>query len=186
MVRAASDGMRIQVVTLGAVLAGFGLVSHWAIPRLFGAEWMTVTVLYPFVAIGYLTIGLFQPEAAMLNVVELSADESPSSICCHLASVRRGGADTRCPGWGHSGMGGARSWRFRATLLLHLYTQASHRQTRLAACGVVVASVRVAVIVAAARVVQRRSSPVGALLWPGYVAAIPEVHGEREAIRYAE
>jgi len=72
MVRAASDGMRIQVVTLGAVLAGFGLASHWVIPRVFGPEWMTVTALYPFVAIGYLTSGLFQPEAAMLNVVSLS------------------------------------------------------------------------------------------------------------------
>src|SRR4029079_11417879 len=72
MVRAASDGMCIQVVTLGAVLAGFGLASHWVIPRVFGSEWITVTALYPFVAIGYLTHGLFQPEAVMLNVVSLS------------------------------------------------------------------------------------------------------------------
>ena len=72
MVRAASDGMRIQVVTLGAVLAGFGLASHWVIPRVFGPEWMTVAVLYPFVAIGYLTSALFQPETAMLFVVSLS------------------------------------------------------------------------------------------------------------------
>ena len=72
MVRAASDGMRLQVLALGAVLAGFGLVSEWAIPRLFGAEWLPVTVIYPFVAIGYLAHAIGQFEVAMLNVVDLT------------------------------------------------------------------------------------------------------------------
>ena len=72
MVRAASDGMQLQVLSLGGLLAGFGLISHWAIPKLFGTGWDAVISLYPFVATGYLSNGLGQLETAMLNVVNLS------------------------------------------------------------------------------------------------------------------
>jgi PST family polysaccharide transporter len=72
MVRAASEGMRLQTLTLGAVLAGFGLVTPWVIPRLFGPEWAAVTVIYPFVAVGYLANAIGQFEIVMLNVVDLS------------------------------------------------------------------------------------------------------------------
>jgi PST family polysaccharide transporter len=72
MIRAAGDGMRLQALTLGVVLAGFGLVSHWAVPRLFGLEWILVTAIYPFVAVAYLANAVFQFEIVMLNVVGLT------------------------------------------------------------------------------------------------------------------
>ena len=120
MVRAASDGMRIQVVTLGAVLAGFGLVSHWVIPRLFGAEWMTVTALYPFVAIGYLTNGLCQPEAAMLNVVSLSRRVGEFHLVYLALFV--GAALILVPRIGPLAYGWSEIAALPSYLLLHLYT----------------------------------------------------------------
>lgn len=69
MLRAASDAMRLQILALGTVLAGFGIVAPWIIPRIFGPQWSTVTLLYPFVALGYLAHSMFQMETAMLNVI---------------------------------------------------------------------------------------------------------------------
>ena len=72
MVRAASKGIRLQTLTLGAVLGGFGLVSIWAIPRLLRPEWMAVTLIYPFVAVGYPAHAIGQFEGVMLSVVNLN------------------------------------------------------------------------------------------------------------------
>lgn len=70
MLKAVSDGMRLQVLALGAVLATFGLMAPWAIPRLFGQEWVAVTVIYPFIALSYLTHSGFQMESSALYVVK--------------------------------------------------------------------------------------------------------------------
>jgi PST family polysaccharide transporter len=120
MVRAASDGMRIQVVTLGAVLAGFGLVSHWVIPRVFGPEWTTVTVLYPFVAIGYLTNAVCQLETAMLNVVSLSRRVGEFHLVYLVLFV--GSALILVPRIGPLAYGWSEIAALPSYVLLHLYT----------------------------------------------------------------
>jgi O-antigen/teichoic acid export membrane protein len=121
MVRAASDGMRLQVLALGAVLAGFGLVSQWAIPRLFGAEWLPVTVIYPFVAIGYLAHAIGQFEVAMLNVVDLTRRVAEFHLL-HLL-LFAGAALILVPRMGPVGYGWSEVAAVPSYALLHAHTR---------------------------------------------------------------
>jgi O-antigen/teichoic acid export membrane protein len=91
MLRAANDAMQMQVFALGVVLAGFGLIAPWVVPRLFGAQWSSVTALYPFVALGSLAISVFQLELAMLSVVKLNSHVA-AFYATHLALFAVGSA----------------------------------------------------------------------------------------------
>ncbi|HEY0777776.1 MAG TPA: oligosaccharide flippase family protein [Gemmatirosa sp.] len=84
MLRALNDGMRLQVLSLGVVLTGFGFAAPWVIPRLFGQQWALVTAIYPFIALDYLTYSMFQLETSMLNVVKLTRSVAEFHLL-HLA-----------------------------------------------------------------------------------------------------
>lgn len=103
MVNAVSDGMRLQILVLGPVLVGFGLVSPWAITRLFGGGWITVTQLYPFVALSYLTHSAFQLQSSALYVVKRISRVSLFHVV-HLA-LFAGSALVLVPRFGPIGYG---------------------------------------------------------------------------------
>ena len=81
---------------------------------------MTVTALYPFVAIGYLTNGLCQPEAAMLNVVSLSRRVGEFHLVYLALFV--GAALILVPRIGPLAYGWSEIAALPSYLLLHLYT----------------------------------------------------------------
>jgi O-antigen/teichoic acid export membrane protein len=121
MVRAASEGMQLQTLALGGVLAGFGLVSRWAIPRLLGAEWTTVSVIFPFVAISYLAHAIGQFEIAMLNVVDLTRRAAEFHLL-HLV-LFAGSALILVPRLGPLGYGWSEVAALPSYALLHVYTR---------------------------------------------------------------
>jgi O-antigen/teichoic acid export membrane protein len=55
LVKALNEGMILQVMSLGPILAGVGLIAPWIIPLLLGSKWLPALEVYPFIATGYLT-----------------------------------------------------------------------------------------------------------------------------------
>jgi PST family polysaccharide transporter len=54
LARAVSEGMNLVLVTVGPLLAGFGLIAPWILPLLFGSQWLPALEVYPFIAVSYL------------------------------------------------------------------------------------------------------------------------------------
>lgn len=66
MTRAIGEGMLLQVLAIGPLLVGFGLVAPWAIPLALGRTWDAVAQIYPFLAFGLLTNALFSLHSSVL------------------------------------------------------------------------------------------------------------------------
>src|SRR3954451_11654486 len=66
---ATTDGMRLQTLALGPVLIGFGWFGGYALSLVFGARWDPVRVLYPFLALSYLTNAQFNFPSSVLYVL---------------------------------------------------------------------------------------------------------------------
>lgn len=67
--RAVSEGIRLQLVALGPLLVAFGWIAPWAIPRLFGPQWLPVLDVYPFIALSYLVNAVFSLHSSALYVL---------------------------------------------------------------------------------------------------------------------
>lgn len=72
MRRTVEEGMGLQVLALGPLLAGFAMVAPWFIPLAFGEQWRPTLAVFPLIAIGYLGMALFTLPAALLYVVRRS------------------------------------------------------------------------------------------------------------------
>lgn len=66
---AISEGIRLQAIALGPLLVAFGWIAPWAVPRLFGSEWLGVVNVYPFIALGYLVNAIFTLHSSALYVL---------------------------------------------------------------------------------------------------------------------
>jgi len=55
LVKALTEGTSLQLMALGPLLAGFGLVAPWVFPLLIGYSWLPTLEVYPFLALGYLS-----------------------------------------------------------------------------------------------------------------------------------
>jgi O-antigen/teichoic acid export membrane protein len=80
---AVGEGARLQVLALGVLLVGFGVAAPWLIPLVFGEEWLSVLVVYPFIALGALAQGLFNMEVSGLYVLRQNA----KVLAFHLVHV---------------------------------------------------------------------------------------------------
>ncbi len=69
LVKAATEGMSLQLIVLGPLVVGFGLVAPWIVPLLFGPEWLPVLEVYPFLAVGQLAIAMFMLYSSSLYVL---------------------------------------------------------------------------------------------------------------------
>lgn len=69
MVRAVTEGMKLQLLALGPLLVGFGWIASWFLPLAFGADWLPVAEIYPFIAVGYLVNAMFSLHATALNTL---------------------------------------------------------------------------------------------------------------------
>jgi O-antigen/teichoic acid export membrane protein len=70
LTRAVSDGMGLQILALGPLVVGFAWVAPWLLPQLFGADWLPVVAVFPFIAFGNLTNSLFNMHSSTLYVLE--------------------------------------------------------------------------------------------------------------------
>jgi len=49
-----AEGLSLQLIALGPILAGFGLVAPWIVSLLLGSRWLPALEVYPFIAVSYL------------------------------------------------------------------------------------------------------------------------------------
>jgi O-antigen/teichoic acid export membrane protein len=70
LVAAASDGMRLQTLALGPVLIGFSWFGGILLSLVFGKRWDPVMLVYPYLALSYLTNAQFNIHASILYVLQ--------------------------------------------------------------------------------------------------------------------
>lgn len=70
LLRAVTQGMELQTLAIGTILLGFAWFGQWVIPLVFGARWLPVLDLYPYVALSYLTMAPFNMHTATLSVLD--------------------------------------------------------------------------------------------------------------------
>lgn len=70
LVEAATDGMRLQTLALGPVLIGFSWFGGIVLARVFGSRWDPVMLVYPFLALSYLTNAQFNIHSSILYVLK--------------------------------------------------------------------------------------------------------------------
>ncbi len=76
LVAAITDGMRLQTLALGPVLIGFSWFGGYALSLVFGPRWEPVMVVYPFLALSYLTNAQFNFHSSVLYVLRKNWDVS--------------------------------------------------------------------------------------------------------------
>jgi PST family polysaccharide transporter len=69
LVAAATDGMRLQTLALGPVLLGFSWFGGFFLSMVFGQRWEPVMLVYPFLALSYLTNAQFNIHSSILYVL---------------------------------------------------------------------------------------------------------------------
>ncbi len=103
LVAAITDGMRLQTLALGPVLICFSWFGAYALSAVFGARWQPVMIVYPFLALGYLTNAQFNFHASVLYVLHRNRDVALFHIVHVLLFA---GAAWICVGrWGIAGYG---------------------------------------------------------------------------------
>lgn len=66
---ALTEGMQLQVLSLGFPLLAFGLLGPWIVPLSFGHRWLPILEVYPFIALGYLANSIFSLHSSALYVL---------------------------------------------------------------------------------------------------------------------
>lgn len=69
LIEAATDGMRLQTLALGPVLIGFSWFGGALLALVFGRRWEPVMLVYPFLALSYLTNAQFNIHSSILYVL---------------------------------------------------------------------------------------------------------------------
>lgn len=69
LIEAATDGMRLQTLALGPVLIGFSWFGGMLMSLAFGQRWEPVMLIYPFLALSYLTNAQFNIHSSILYVL---------------------------------------------------------------------------------------------------------------------
>jgi O-antigen/teichoic acid export membrane protein len=69
LIEAATDGMRLQTLALGPVLIGFSWFGGMLLSLVFGKRWEPVMLVYPYLALSYLTNAQFNIHSSILYVL---------------------------------------------------------------------------------------------------------------------
>lgn len=68
-----TEGMHLQLLALGPILLAFALFAPSVVPLVFGADWMGVLVVFPFIAVGSLVNSVFSLHCSALYVLRQNA-----------------------------------------------------------------------------------------------------------------
>ena len=69
LLKALSEATTLQIVSLGPVLAGIGLIAPWIVPLLIGPRWFPALEVYPFIATAYLVASAQSLHSSILFVL---------------------------------------------------------------------------------------------------------------------
>lgn len=64
-----SEGMRFQAIAVGLPLAAFALLAPFLIPLGFGKHWTSAVLVFPFIAISYLSNAMFNLHSSVLYML---------------------------------------------------------------------------------------------------------------------
>jgi O-antigen/teichoic acid export membrane protein len=103
LIAAATDGMRLQTLALGPVLIGFSWFGGIVLSHVFGARWEPVMLVYPYLALSYLTNAQFNIHSSILYVLHRNWAVSWFHIV-HIV-LFAGGAWIAVDRWGIVGYG---------------------------------------------------------------------------------
>jgi O-antigen/teichoic acid export membrane protein len=117
--RALEEGMGLQVMAVGPLLAGFALLAPWLLPHLFGDQWSPVLLVYPFIALRFLVATAFTMHVHVFYVL----GRNRAVIILSLISVvfLVSGALLLVPGFGLIGYGWAEVLTISTFIPVHLY-----------------------------------------------------------------
>ena len=115
--RAISEGISLQLVALGPLLALFGWIAPWLVPRFFGPRWLPVLDVYPFVALGYLVNATFSLHSSALYVLRRNWDVATFHVA-HVA-LFAAAASLLVPRFGVIGYGLAEVAALPSYVMLH-------------------------------------------------------------------
>lgn len=116
---ALTEGMQLQVLSLGMPLLAFGLLGPWIIPLSFGHRWLAVLEVYPFIALGYLANSIFTLHSSALYVLRRNWEVT----VFHLVHIIlfAGGAFLLVPRLGMVGYGWAEVPALASYAVIHFY-----------------------------------------------------------------
>lgn len=119
--RAVTEGMRLQVMVMGAFFLMFTLTAPWIVPHVFGPRWLPVLALFPFVALGSLSNAMFNLHSSALYVLTRNWEVSKF----HLAHIVlfAGSAALWLPRFGMLGYGFAEVSAIASYGVVHAYLQ---------------------------------------------------------------
>jgi PST family polysaccharide transporter len=67
--RIIGEGMEIHVLAIGALLLGFAWLGRLVVPLIFGPRWLPIFLVYPYIALSYLTMSAFNMHSAALPLL---------------------------------------------------------------------------------------------------------------------
>jgi PST family polysaccharide transporter len=119
LVRAVTEGAKFQLLGQGPLLVAFGWSLPWLLPLLFGSSWLPVIIIYPFIALSYLTNVVFNFHSNALYVLE----RNWAVTVFHLVHVALfiGTASLLVPRLGLEGYGWAEVIALVSYSVIHVY-----------------------------------------------------------------
>ncbi len=134
LVNAVIEGTTLQLMVLGPLLAGAGLVAHYALPPLLGPSWVPVLDIYPFIALHYLGYAACNLYISGLQVLRRNR-QATALLLLHVA-VFAGAAALLVPRLGFVGYGWAEVVALPTFVLLQIWVLTHVEWSRYARVGV--------------------------------------------------
>jgi O-antigen/teichoic acid export membrane protein len=119
--RAITEGMQLQTLAIGPTLVGFAWVGGFLVPLVFGARWTELMVVYPFIALSYLTNAEFNMHSSSLFV--LRRNWSVSAFHAAHVALFAGTAWFLVPKLGIVGYGWAEVAALLSYAVIHIGTE---------------------------------------------------------------
>lgn len=116
-----SEGMLVQVFTVGPPLLAFTLAGPWLIRLVYDSTWLGVLQVYPFIAAGFLFNALFSLHSSTLYVLRRNLDVAVYHIVHVLLFA--GAVVVLAPSAGILSYGFAEVIALLSYVLIHLYLQ---------------------------------------------------------------
>lgn len=121
LAQAIVEGMQLQVMSLGPILLVFVLVGELLVSLVFGEQWRTVLVVFPFIAFGQLVNAMFNLHSSTLYVLRQNWQVSLFHLVHILLFV--GGAFLLVPRLGLVGYGWAEVIALLSYAVIHYFTR---------------------------------------------------------------
>jgi PST family polysaccharide transporter len=120
LARALTEGMALQVLAVGPLIVGFGVVAPLVIPLVFGPEWLPTLVVYPLMGLSYIAASMFMLHSSAL--VTLHRNYDVAAFNAVQIAVLFAAGWLLVPRYGAIGFGWAEVATIPTYLLLHALT----------------------------------------------------------------